>query len=117
MHWYLEVIKQYAVFSGRSRRSEFWTFMLLNLVILIVLRIMDGIADASGVVVLTYSLAVLVPAIAVSVRRLHDTDRSGWWLLATFFPFLGILVLLMFMAQDSDPKPNQYGPNQKQVIF
>ncbi len=117
MHWYLEVLKQYAVFSGRSRRTEFWIFMAFNLVILILLKTIDGLTDGSGIIVLIYSIAVLIPAIAVSVRRLHDTDRSGWWLLAVFFPFLGALVLLMFMAQDSDPKKNEYGPNQKQVIF
>ncbi len=116
MHWYLEVWKQYAVFSGRSRRTEYWSFILCNLAILIVLRIIDGLTDSSGMIMLIYSLAVLIPSIAVSVRRLHDTDRSGWWLLVTLFPFFGVLVLLMFMAQDSDPKRNQYGPNPKQAF-
>ncbi len=91
--------------------------MLLNLVILILLRIIDGLAGTSGTIVMIYSLAVLIPSLTVSVRRLHDTDRSGWWLLATFFPFLGALVLLLFMVQEGDSKPNQYGPNPKQVIF
>ena len=117
MHWYLEVWKQYAVFRGRSRRAEYWTFVLCNLAILLVLRIIDGLIGGSGMIVLVYSLAVLVPVMAVSVRRLHDTDRSGWWLLVTFFPFFGVLVLLLFMVQDSDPKKNQYGPNPKQAII
>ncbi len=117
MHWYLEVLKQYAVFEGRSRRTEFWLFMLFHLIIFLVLRIIDGMAGTAGMISTVYILAVLLPAIAVSVRRLHDTDRSGWWLLATFFPFLGVFVLLLFMAQDSDPKSNQYGSCPKQVVF
>ncbi len=117
MHWYLEVLRQYAVFEGRSRRTEYWSFMLFHLIILIVLRITDGLAGTSGMVSMFYMLAVLVPAVAVSVRRLHDTNRSGWWLLATFFPFIGVIVLLLFMVQDSDPKSNQYGSCPKQAIL
>jgi uncharacterized membrane protein YhaH (DUF805 family) len=117
MHWYMEVIRQYAVFEGRSRRTEYWTFMLFHIIIFVVLRIIDGIAGTSGLISSIYALAVLLPALAVSVRRLHDTDRSGWWLLATFFPFLGAIVLLLFMAQDSDPKTNEYGPSPKQYII
>ncbi len=117
MHWYLEVLRQYAVFEGRSRRTEYWSFMLFHFIILIVLRIIDGLAGTSGMISTIYSLAVLLPAVAVSVRRLHDTDRSGWWLLATFFPFIGVVILLLFMAQDSDSKSNQYGPNPKQAVI
>ncbi|TVQ71104.1 MAG: DUF805 domain-containing protein [Balneolaceae bacterium] len=117
MHWYLEVLKQYAVFGGRSRRTEFWSFVLFHLIILIVLRIIDGFAGTSVMISTIYVLGVLLPMIAVSVRRLHDTDRSGWWLLAVFFPFLGVIVLLLFMAQDSDPKSNQYGSCPKQAII
>ncbi|MFO8030746.1 MAG: DUF805 domain-containing protein [Cyclonatronaceae bacterium] len=117
MHWYMEVLKQYAVFGGRSRRTEFWMFMLFHLLILLVLWIVDGLAGASGMLPAGYTLAVLLPALAVSVRRLHDTDRSGWWLLAAFFPLLGVIVLLLFMVQEGDPKSNQYGPSPKQYII
>ncbi len=117
MHWYLEVLRQYADFGGRSRRTEFWTFMLFHLIILLVLRIIDGLTGTSGLISSIYVLGLLVPMIAVSVRRLHDTDRSGWWLLAVFFPFLGVIVLLLFMAQESDAKSNEYGPSPKQAIL
>jgi len=117
MHWYLEVLRQYAVFGGRSRRTEFWTFMLFHLIVLLFLRIIDGVFGTSGAISSIYALGALLPLIAVSVRRLHDTDRSGWWLLAVFFPFLGVVVLLLFMAQESDPKSNEYGPSPKQAIL
>jgi len=117
MHWYLEVMRQYADFGGRSRRTEFWSFMLFHLIILIIIRIVDSVIGTSGIISTIYLLGVLLPMIAVSVRRLHDTDRSGWWLLALFFPFLGVVVLLLFMAQESDPKSNEYGPSPKQAIL
>jgi uncharacterized membrane protein YhaH (DUF805 family) len=113
----MEVLRQFAVFEGRSRRTEYWTFMLFHLIILFVLRIIDSLSGTSGIVAGIYALTVLLPLVSVSVRRLHDTNRSGWWLLAMFFPFIGVVVLVMFMAQDSDPKSNQYGPSPKQAII
>lgn len=112
MEWYLEVFKKYAVFSGRSRRKEYWFFVLFNILASFSLGIVDavmGMGLLSGV----YALVVLIPGIAVSIRRLHDTGRSGWWLLIALVPVLGALALLFFMAQDSEPGPNQYGPNPK----
>ncbi len=121
MNLYLEVLKKYAVFSGRARRKEYWMFFLFNLIIGFVLSFIEslaGIAAESGMSVLTtlYSLAVLIPSIAVSVRRLHDTNRSGWWLFIALVPIIGAIVLLVFMVQDSQPDENQYGPNPKAVI-
>mgnify|MGYP003460229328 CR=1 FL=1 len=119
MNWYLEVLKKYAVFGGRARRSEYWYFVLFNLIISIVLAIVDGMLGSfsteRGVGLLEgiYSLAVLIPGIAVSVRRLHDTNRSGWWLLIVFVPLIGVIVLFVYMVQDSQPGENQYGPNPK----
>lgn len=119
MNWYLEALKKYVVFSGRARRKEFWFFSLFNILASIVAGVLDvvtgnfnysaGLGPFSGL----YSLAVLLPSLAVCVRRLHDTNRSGWWLLIGFVPLLGALVLLYFAIQDSTPGQNQYGPNPK----
>lgn len=119
MEWYLKVLRNYAVFQGRAQRKEYWMFYLFNVLIVFVLALFDamiGTADPTtgwGLFSGLYSLAVLVPAIAVSIRRLHDTGRSGWWLLVGFIPVIGFLVLLVFMVLDSEPGENQYGPNPK----
>ena len=113
MNWYLEVLKKYAVFSGRARRKEYWLFLLFNIIISIALGLIEGLAGGPGVLPGIYCLAVLLPGIAVSVRRLHDTNRSGWWLLLGLIPLVGGIVLLVFMAQDSGLGENQYGPNPK----
>ncbi|MEP3561881.1 MAG: DUF805 domain-containing protein [Marinobacter sp.] len=121
MNWYLEVLKKYAVFSGRARRKEYWFFILFNIIISLVLGAIDGVmgsySETAGVGLLggIYSLAVLIPGIAVTVRRLHDTGRSGWWFLIVLVPVIGALVLLVFMVLDSKPEQNQYGANPKQV--
>jgi len=114
MSWYLEVLKKYAVFSGRARRKEYWFFSLFNLIIGFVLGVVEVLVGGPGIVGMLYGLAVIIPALAVSVRRLHDTDRSGWWLLIALIPVVGAIVLLIFMVLDSSPGENQYGPNPKQ---
>jgi len=113
MNWYLEVLKKYAVFNGRARRKEYWMFFLFNVIIALVLGFIEGLAGGPGILVSLYSLAVLIPGIAVFVRRLHDTNRSGWWLLIALVPLVGIIVSLGFMAQDSQQGENQYGSNPK----
>ena len=115
MNWYLEVLKKYAVFSGRARRKEYWMFILFNMIIAVALGIIEGLVGSPGVVGTLYSLAVLIPSIAVLVRRLHDTDRSGWWILIGFIPVIGFIVLLVFTIQDSKPGKNQYGDNPKEA--
>ncbi|MDY0415686.1 MAG: DUF805 domain-containing protein [Gammaproteobacteria bacterium] len=121
MNWYLDVLKQYAIFSGRARRKEYWYFILFNLIISIVLAAIDGAMGSysagtgMGLLGSVYTLAILLPGIGVSIRRLHDTGRSGWWMLVGFVPLIGVLVLLVFMAQDSKPGQNQYGANPKGV--
>lgn len=119
MNWYLAALKKYAVFSGRARRMEYWMFFLFNIIISIVLGVVDTVADTTvdpgiGIIGAVYSLAVLIPGIAVSVRRLHDTDRGGLWLLVAFIPCVGVFILLYFMAQAGKPGSNQYGPNPKE---
>ncbi len=121
MNWYLEVLKKYAVFNGRARRKEYWYFFLFNIIISIVLGIIDGVTGSfspeagMGLLGGIYMLAVLIPGIAVSVRRLHDTNRSGWWLLILLIPLVGAIVLIVFLASDSKPEENQYGVNPKLV--
>jgi uncharacterized membrane protein YhaH (DUF805 family) len=115
MDWYLQALKKYAEFNGRARRTEYWMFALFNVIISLVLGLIEGIAGGPGVLASLYSLAVFVPSIAVSVRRLHDTDRSGWWLLIGFVPLFGVIALLVFMVLDSQPGNNQYGANPKEM--
>jgi len=119
MNWYIEVLKKYAVFGGRASRSEYWYFTLFNLIITFVLIFIDaatGSLDAEaglGILSGIYTLAVLVPTIAVGVRRLHDTSRSGWWFLIVLIPLIGSIVLLIFFVLDSTLGTNEYGANPK----
>ncbi len=118
MNWYLKVLKQYADFRGRARRTEYWMFVLFNLIFSIAAYIVDLILgtvfDGNGLFHALYSLIVLIPSIAVSVRRLHDTGRSGWWLLIGLIPIIGWIVLIVFFLLDSQPGTNEYGPNPKE---
>jgi len=119
MNWYLVALKKYAVFAGRARRKEFWVFVLVNTLIAVALAMIDmytgtfdeevGLGLLSGL----YALAMIVPSIAVTVRRLHDTDRSGWWYLLVCVPLIGGLVILVFMLLDGTPGTNRFGPNPK----
>ena len=119
MNWYLEVLKKYAVFSGRARRSEYWFFVLFNVIISVILAVIDGVTGSFnpelGIGLLSgiYTLAVILPSLAVSFRRLHDTNRSGWWLLLLLVPLIGPIVIIVFMATDTSPEENQYGVNPK----
>ena len=113
MNWYIEVLKKYAVFTGRAHRTEYWMFFLINIIIAIAIGLIEGFVGSPGVVGMIYGLAVLLPGIAVGVRRLHDTDRSGWWLLIGLIPIIGVIVLIVFFVQDSTPGPNQFGSNPK----
>jgi uncharacterized membrane protein YhaH (DUF805 family) len=122
MSWYLEVLKKYAVFAGRSGRSEFWYFMLFNFVVYVVLYIVDSAAGTTlgsntgyGVISGIYALAVLLPGLGVEIRRLHDTDRSGWWVLLGAIPIVGTIVLIVYWAQEGDSDTNQYGASPDQA--
>ncbi|HIP75940.1 MAG TPA: DUF805 domain-containing protein [Psychromonas hadalis] len=114
MNWYLDAFKKYAVFKGRARRKEYWYFQLGNAVISLVLALIfargiDGESAANGI----YSLIIFIPNLAVSIRRLHDTGRSGWFMLLLLIPIIGWLVLLYFFIQDSQMAVNEYGENPK----
>ena len=122
MNWYLEAFQKYAVFSGRARRKEYWYFVLFNFLMSIALAFVDNVFGSlnleTGVGLLSglYSLVVLIPSLSVLVRRLHDTGRSGWWVLIIFIPVLGALVLLVFTLQNSELTENQYGINPKMEV-
>lgn len=109
MQWYVKVLKSYAVFSGRAHRREYWMFTLFNLMFSIAATALERILGVVGISAV-YSLAVLVPTLAVGVRRLHDTNRAGWWLLLFLVPILGAIVLIVFLATKGDKVENTYGP-------
>lgn len=115
MNYYTDALKKYAVFSGRASRKEYWMFFLINVVIGIVLNILISVTKSSGVsfifsaIYLLYVLALIIPSIAIGVRRLHDSDHSGWWLLIGLIPFLGALVVLYFLIIDGTHGSNRYG--------
>lgn len=119
MNWYLEVLRKYAVFTGRARRKEYWFFLLFNVLISFVLGLIDNmlglVMTNAGIGVLggLYALAVIIPTIAVTIRRLHDSDRPGWWILLAFVPVIGSLVLLIFMVLDGNQGRNRYGEDPK----
>ena len=115
MNWYFEVLKKYAVFDGRAHRTEFWLFFLFSFIISFFLGVIVGLVGSLWFITTLYALAVLIPGLAVSVRRLHDTNRSGWWILTGLVPILGWIALLIFYVEDSRPGANQYGPNPKGV--
>jgi uncharacterized membrane protein YhaH (DUF805 family) len=122
MNWYFEVLKKYAVFDGRARRMEYWMFVLFNVIISIVLAVIDGMLGTSnrdgwGLLRGIYTLAVFLPGIAVGVRRLHDTGRSGLWMLIALVPCVGGLILLVFMIQEGQTGANEYGFNPKEQDY
>lgn len=100
-------------FEGRAHRTAYWMFVLFYLIFYLVAATIDGLLDTEFVTSL-YSLALLLPSLSVGARRLHDTGRTGWWQLLVLIPLLGAIVLIVFLAQDSEPGDNQYGPNPRQ---
>ncbi len=121
MSWYIAVLKKYGIFGGRARRKEYWMFVLFNIIFAIVAMILDNVLGLAnertgyGIIYTLYALAVLLPGLAVTVRRLHDIGKSGWWIFITLIPFIGAIWLLVLLATDSQPSDNQYGPNPKTV--
>ncbi len=119
MNWYLQVLKKYAEFNGRARRKEYWMFFLFSFIISIVLMIIDRITGTfsahmgAGMLGGLYGLATLIPGLAVTVRRLHDTDRSGWWVLICLVPLIGLIVFIVFMALNGSASENKYGSDPK----
>jgi len=112
MDWYMQAWRNFNKFDGRSRRTEFWMFYLVNIAVSFALGAVEALLGSPGFLSWLYSLAVLLPAVAVGIRRLHDTGKTGLWIIGIFVPFLN-LVVLFFMTQDSQPGTNQYGANPK----
>ncbi|MDE2307798.1 MAG: DUF805 domain-containing protein [Xanthomonadaceae bacterium] len=111
--WYLKCVKgHYADFDGRARRTEYWMFVLANTLIYIVMFVIGRIVGLPVIAGL-YSLALLVPGIAVGVRRLHDTGRTGWWLLIALIPLIGTIWIIVLLALDGDQGDNPYGADPK----
>ena len=117
MNYFIYCLKNYFNFSGRATRSEFWYFTLFCLLfgmLIMLIEYMLGIGNVkeTGILSLIFDLALVFPSLAVSTRRLHDTNRSGWWNLIMLVPIIGIIVLIVFYSQDSK-EDNQYGINPK----
>lgn len=134
MEWMLLPLKRYAQFSGRSRRKEYWMFVLLIIIIYVIAMILDsllgfgtttryadvtdagaavGFNSSGGIITGLAMLALFIPSLAVAIRRLHDTDRSGWWVLIGLVPLIGAIVLLVFYCTDGTRGPNRFGPDPK----
>jgi uncharacterized membrane protein YhaH (DUF805 family) len=137
MDWMIMPLRRYADFTGRSRRKEYWMYVLFLVIVFIVLGMLDtalglggggsswhstggerigaGASFHGGVLTILFWVATLIPSIAVGIRRLHDTDRSGWWLLIAFIPLIGGIVLLVFTLLEGTRGPNRFGPDPKQL--
>ena len=115
MNWYLMVMRDnYANFTGRARRSEYWYFTLFNVIISIVLFALIFVLPIIGFVLYClYSLMIIIPSLAVTVRRLHDVNKSGWFYFIVFIPLIGVFWLLVLLATEGDAGPNQYGEDPK----
>ncbi len=123
MHWYLEVFRKYAVFEGRARRKEYWTFFLFHSVIFMVLALFDEAMDLKvelddeqfRFLSTLYGLFTIIPGLAVLVRRLHDTEKSGLWLLIGLIPLFGAITLLVFTVRTGNRGTNRYGSDPKET--
>ncbi|WP_022681236.1 DUF805 domain-containing protein [Sphingobium bisphenolivorans] len=136
MEWMLLPLRRYARFSGRARPKEYWMFILFLFLCLLILTVVEGMLGLSttrhwlqrgpwwasagysthgGPLTGIFMLAMLIPYLAVAVRRLHDGDRSGWWLLIAFFPIIGSIVLLIFFIMGGTRGPNRFGPDPVEV--
>jgi uncharacterized membrane protein YhaH (DUF805 family) len=105
----LVVFERYAQFEGRAGRAEYWWFVLANILISIVLNVLAQATDLFSLLSFVVTLALLVPGLAVAIRRLHDTSRSGWWLLISLVPLVGVIILIVFLASQPTPGANEYG--------
>ena len=126
MNWFIESLKKYAVFGGRSRRAEYWYFVLFSALIGIALGLIEGmLAGGDGIAVppgmfpmdnlsTIYTLAILIPSISVATRRLHDVDKSGWWQLLHFILFIGSIVILIWMLKPGTTGSNRFGDDPKE---
>jgi uncharacterized membrane protein YhaH (DUF805 family) len=121
MNWYLTVLKKFAVFSGRARRKEYWMFLLFNMIFALAAIVLDNVigidfkSTTYGPIYLIYGLAVLLPHLAVLVRRLHDVGKSGWYFFIALIPIVGTILLIIKLCTDGTPGQNEYGLNPKEA--
>lgn len=121
MEWMLMPLHRYADFNGRSRRKEYWMFFLFVIAVYVGLALIgsvlsggaEGFGTIGGILITIFGLGIIVPSIAVQVRRFHDQDKSGWFVLLGFIPFIGGLIVFVFMLLEGTDGPNQYGPDPK----
>jgi uncharacterized membrane protein YhaH (DUF805 family) len=114
MEWYLRVVKDnYANFGGRARRKEYWMFVLFNMLFVFAALIVDFILGTFPLLYVVYILGIILPSIAVTVRRLHDVGKSGWWYFIVLIPIIGAIWLLVLLCTDGTPGANSYGPSPK----
>ena len=122
MKWYLKVLNNYVTFEGRARREEYWMFILFHIIFLITAMVLDNVLGLTladeigyGYIYLIYSLGLLLPGLAVAVRRLHDVGKSGWFILIALIPLIGSIWLLVLYCTDSEHGENKWGPNPKGI--
>ncbi|MEL0632733.1 DUF805 domain-containing protein [Pseudoalteromonas carrageenovora] len=115
MEYFMEAMRRYTDFSGRTRRKNFWMFILFYAIFYVICAVIDGVIGTAPIVTTLFSLAMLIPSISIAARRLHDTGRSGWWQLIALIPLIGGIVLLVFYVLDSHQGENDYGPNPKEL--
>jgi len=116
-YWFMVALKKYAVFQGRARRKEFWYFVLFTIVFSVLAAFLDLALNSytayGGVIGLLFEVAIIIPSLSVTVRRLHDVGKSGWWLLILLIPLVGLIILIIDLTTDSKESTNKYGPNPK----
>lgn len=121
MNWYLKVLKQYVDFSGRARRTEYWMFALMSFLFSITLALIDYLMGTmvmgSGILSGLYSLAVIIPGLAVTARRLHDIGKSGKWFFIAFIPVVGAIWLLVLLVTNGQVGENKYGADPKAEVI
>ena len=123
MDWYLKVLKQYADFNGRARRKEYWMFVLFNIIFGIIAMVLDNVLGLAmdsmgyGPIYLLYVVVLIIPGIAVSVRRLHDLGKSGVMLFLVLIPIIGAIWLFILFLKEGEEGENEYGPDPKEVTF
>ncbi len=117
MNWYLAVLKNYVGFSGRAGRTEYWMFVLFNFIIWVALAILLAITHSVFfyILLLLYVLATIVPGLAVAWRRMQDTGRNGLFILLGLIPFVGGIIVLVFMLLPGTPGPNEFGPEPSSI--
>lgn len=122
MNWFIKALKQYADFKGRARRKEFWLFILFYFIFYVLAVVLDNVLGITidymyvGPVTSMLSLVMIIPNLSVTVRRLHDIGKSGWFIFIGLIPVIGSIWLLVLMFKNSQSGTNEYGPNPKEIV-